>query len=525
MAEVKRGVWGSKLGFILAASGSAIGLGNIIFFGANAYRFGGGAFYVPYLFALLFLGLPMMIVELGLGQHERSAFPGSMRRTCGTAGEFIAWWSLLNAMIIAMYYITLLGWVAALLVKSLGSAYYETGPLGSFVGVITGWTAVAFTMIIWVLNVVFLSKGTKTIEAAVKIFVPMMWVFMIVLVVRGLTLDQGTQGISYLFTPNFDGIKSPSVWQGACSQIFFSLSLGLGTMTAYASYLPRDSDTVANGSMVSFLNCGFEYIAGLAIFAILFVYALNPGPKTGTLGMSLIVIPTGIVNFPAMQTVILAMFFFLLVIAGLTSSISILESPISALRDKLGWSRGKAIGVVVAFGALGSVVFGLPQWVTIAGEKHQTLGLSFLELFDHWAFGYSLLVVGMVEAILIGHFYGIEKLRKKINATSKFQLGPWFDVLVKWVIPAILGVVLLFNLLNELGIGVEALGLSGDGFYIGDAGKKIDNLGFLPMMVFLIWAFITFVGAYALTRATPVPEFADPGPPYPGEESAGQEEE
>lgn len=499
-----RSVWGSKLGFVLAASGSAIGLGNIVFFGANAYRFGGGAFYVPYFAALFLIGIPMMIVEMGLGQTQRKAFPSAMNRTSGKKGEFLAWWAQVNAIVIAMYYITILAWVGSMLVKSFGPLYADgansVGP--TFGGVLTSWMPVVFAFGIWALNAVFLSKGTKTIEGAVKIFVPLMWVFMALLVVRGLTLDNGLQGVWYLFTPNFDGITEAAVWQGAFSQMFFSLSLGLGTMTVYASYLPRKADVVTNGSMVGFMNCTFEFVAGLAIFSMLFAFTLYPGEGTGTLGMSLVVVPTGIANFPALQVMFAALFFFLMLIAGLTSSISIIEGPVASLKDKFGWSRAKAMALVIGLGAVGSVAFALPQVLELDGKPTQPLGLSLLELFDHWAFGYSLLIVGLVEAVLIGHVYGIEKLRAQLNANARFfKLGPWFDVLIKYVVPTLIGVVLLFNVLNELGVSIEALGIPGKGFYIGDNGEYFDGFEWGPSAVFGLWLGGTVVAAWLITRS------------------------
>ena len=503
-----RGVWGSKLGFILAASGSAIGLGNIIFFGANAYRFGGGAFYVPYFVALFLLGIPMMIVELGLGTTQRSALPGALHKTTGKAGEFWGWWSLLNAIVIAMYYITILAWVAGMLIKGIDGSLYARGAGsvgGTLTKVLSSWITVILAFVIWGLNIFFLFRGTDTIEKSVKVFVPLMWFFMAVLVIRGLTLDSGFQGVWYLFTPNFSGITEPTVWQGAFSQMFFSLSLGLGTMTAYASYLPKKSDVVANGSVVSFMNCGFEFVAGLAIFSMLFAFTLHPGETTGTLGLSLYVVPSGIAEFPAAQTLFACIFFFLLLIAGLSSSISIIESPVAAIRDKFGWSRRRALLTVSAFGALGSLLFALPMVLEQHGKPAQPLGLSLLELFDHWAFGYSLLIVGLVEAIAIGWGYGITRLREQINENARFKLGPWFDGLIKYVVPGLIILVLSLNVIKELGITIPAVGLTKAGFYKGDAGTY-DGYGWMPMAVFGIWLVVTVVGAYILTRSGKYPE-------------------
>ena len=499
----KRGLWGSKLGFVLAASGSAIGLGNIVFFGANAYRFGGGAFYVPYFVALLALGIPMMIVEFGLGKTQRGAFPSALRQSCGGKGEFIGWWSLLNATVIAMYYVTVLAWVASMTLQCFGSLYAQgrasVGP--TFGGVLGSWLPAGFVLVIWGLNLVFLSRGARTIEKTVKVFVPLMWMFMIVLVVRGVTLDTGLQGVWYLFTPDFSGITDVNVWQGAFSQMFFSLSLGLGTMTAYASYLPRKADVVGNSTMVSFLNCSFEFVAGIAIFSMLFAYALHPSASTGTLGMSLVVIPSGIAEFPGAPEMFALLFFVLLLVSGLTSSISIIESPVSALCDKFGWSRTKALAVMGGIGAVGSMVFALPIMLQQKGVDAAPLGLSLLDLFDHWAFGYSLLVVGLVEAILVGWVYGMDRLCAQINENAHIRLGSKFAAWVKFGVPILLLIVLVFNVLDEVGVSISALGIEGKGFYLGDSGSTFDGLEFLPKAVFLIWFVGTVLGAAVLTRS------------------------
>jgi NSS family neurotransmitter:Na+ symporter len=275
-------------------------------------------------------------------------------------------------------------------------------------------------------------------------------------------------------------------------------------MTAYASYLSKKANVVANGAMVSFLNCSFEFIAGLAIFSVLFAFTLHPGAQTGTLGMSLVVIPSGIAGFPGAQEFFAFFFFFLLLIAGLTSSISIIESPVSALRDKFGWSRGKALAVMGGIGVVGSVAFALPMVLKQGGQPAQPFGLSLLELFDHWAFGYALLVVGLSEAVLIGWFYGITKLRHQINRNARFKLGAWFDVLIKFVVPGLIGAVLLLNVLGELGVSISAIGFEGAGFYRGDSGP-MDDFEWMPMTVFLLWVFGTMAGAYILTRTGSYP--------------------
>lgn len=485
-----RGAWKSKLGFILAASGSAIGLGNIVFFASNAYQYGGGAFYLPYFIALFAIGIPVMIMEFTMGTMTGRSFPLALRRLVGAKGEFLGWFTIASALFITMYYVTILAWALSMLVAAFGGLLTDpavapftgmtdptAGPNATvyFFGLISTYWPLLSVLVIWALTVIILWRGTSTIEAAVRVFVPLMWVFMIVLIVRGVTLPGGTDGVLYLFTPNLDGISDINVWQGAFAQMFFSLSLGLGTMTAYASYLPKDADQINNSMLVSFLNCGFEYIAGIAIFSMLFAFSLNPAGST--LSLSFFVIPQGIAAFPFAVKLFGALFFFLLVIAGLTSAVSLAEAFASPLIDKLHISRAKALGIVLVPGILGSMAFALPNIVDPELTGNGTLGLTLLDILDHWAFRYALIFSGLMQCILIGWVLGAEKLRAAANEHSKFTLGPWFDWMIKLIIPAILGFVLIGTLWEDL---TQEGGLYGSLY-------TINGFEWLPVAVPVFW--------------------------------------
>lgn len=525
-ARSTRGAWNSKLGFILAASGSAIGLGNIVFFASNAYQFGGGAFYLPYFIALFALGIPVMILEFGMGSMTQRSFPEALYRLAGRKGEFVGWWSIASALFITMYYVTILGWAMGMMFGALGSLFEggATAPFAPFQEPTDGpsamvwffdltatWWPLLCVIAIWALNVLILWRGASTIEKAVRIFVPAMWVFMILLIVRGLTLPGGWDGVLYLFSPDLDGILDVSVWKGAFSQMFFSLSLGLGTMTAYASYLPRDADQTNNSLLVSFMNCGFEYIAGVAIFSLLFAFALAPS-STSTLVLAFFLVPQGIAAFPFWVKAFGFFFFFLVVIAGLTSSISLVESPASALIDKLGVSRPKALAIIVVPGVIGSLCFALPMVIDPALAGNGTLGLTLLDAMDHWAFNYSLLTVGCLECLLIGWVVGADKVRAAINGHSKFQLGAWFDGLIKYVIPSVLGLVIVSNLIGEF---VDFSDFSAKPLF----GTGVDLSGFewIPYAMPLVWiggtlglaAYLTFGRPYPAHSAEPLP-FQEP---------------
>jgi NSS family neurotransmitter:Na+ symporter len=246
--------------------------------------------------------------------------------------------------------------------------------------------------------------------------------------------------------------------------------------------------------MVSFLNCGFEYIAGVAIFSMLFAFALNP--VGGTLSLSFFAIPQGISAFPFAVKLFGFSFFLLLVMAGITSAISLVEGMASAIIDKTGVSRAKALAMVAVPGVIGSLITALPFVVDPELGGNGTVGLNFLDILDHWAFGYSLLTVGLLECIMIGWVFGAAKIRAFVNENSKLKIGAWFDVLVKYVIPSILFVVIVWNLWTDL-----------TGTLYGSA-NPLGPVDWFPVVIPLVWIFGTLgLAAYLVTRPTaPDPE-------------------
>lgn len=493
-----RGNWGSKLGFILAASGSAIGLGNIVFFPANAYKYGGGAFYIPYLLALFVIGIPLMIVELSLGRMTRKSLPLALHSLGGRRMELAGWFGVLNASVITMYYIAILGWVVGMWIGSFKGLWQAsaveafgldagvlTNSMSFFFNMISDYNTIVYVALVWMMNVVIIFWGTRSIETAAKIFVPLMWIMMIILIARGITLPNGVQGILYLFTPDFSVMKHVDVWQGAFSQMFFTLSLGFGIMTAYASYLPKKNDDVQSAVTISLMNCSFEFIAGLAIFSLLFAFAI--APKASTLSMMFFVVPEGIAHFPVLVHGFGVMFFTLLLMAGLTSSVSLFEAVVLSIMDKFNFARKKVVIAVAFLGFVGSIMFTLPMIIDKGLNSNGTLGLSLLDLFDHWAFGYGLLICGLLECIIIGWLYDFDKLHKYINDQSSLKLGRWFRHLIRYVIPIII--------ITIIGLGVK------DEFTNGMYGSKMDTGAFtwLYQFAFVGWLIFAILGAIALT--------------------------
>jgi NSS family neurotransmitter:Na+ symporter len=499
----KRANWGSRLGFILAASGSAIGLGNIVFFSASAYRCGGGAFYVPYLIALFLVGLPVLAAEFGLGRAAGGAFPQALGRYAGKTGEFFGWWGIANALTITMYYISLLAWVTGMGLLSLAGTLWEPtahvpafdvpdhtmdNPTGSFFALISSPYVLLAVAFVWLANVWMTLRGTQSIERAVTWMMPTLWILMGSLAVGGLWLPGGTEGLWMLVTPDFSALTTFDVWKGAFSQIFFTLSLGFGVMSAYSSYLPPDSDDVANASAVAGLNCLFELVAGIAVFAILASFALTP--KASTLAMMFFIVPKGIALLPFGVIALGTLFFALLLMAGLTSSISLIEAAVSAIIDKFGYQRRTVVGGIAGVGLIGSCLFALPTVIDPGLNANGTVGLSLLDYVDHYANGYGLMLVGLVECVIIGWMLPVESLMQVMNRTSRVQLGRPFVLLIRYVVPAVLTTLLAYGAWNEFQTG-QLYG-SSSAFTSGLAAL-------LPMFSIAGWLLFTFGLAAVLT--------------------------
>lgn len=509
MAE--RQQWGSRIGFILAASGAAIGLGNIVFFAANAYRFGAGAFYLPYLLALVTVGVPLIIAELGMGQRFRRAFPGAMGQAGGKFGEFVGWFAVLNTLVIVMYYLTMIGWAVGMWWAALsGSLFQEAvevaalgqmmeNPDGAFFQTLTTWNVVIFVVVAWTLNTLGLYWGTDSIERVVKWMIPFIWIVMVYFLIRGFNTDGGLHGFYLLFNPEWEVMKSPQVWGGAFAQIFFTLGLGMGIMTAYASYLPKGQDHVANGVTISAMNSSFELIAGTAVFTLLFAYTVTP--QASTLGMMFFVIPKTIMSMSVGAQFVGALFFTLLLAAGITSSISMLEATLAPLTYKFKrLSRRTILLTITVIGVLGSVAFAIPTVIDPTLESSGTLGLSLLDLVTHYSFNFGLLLIGFVECIVLGWIFPFDDLRRELNQTASIKLGKWFNWLIKFFIPGVLLFLIVWNILADIGLIGDNVGEFPT--YFG-ADMELGRWGALVWLAPLTWVLLTAVLGVYLTLRRP----------------------
>ncbi|HIF9205516.1 TPA: sodium-dependent transporter [Photobacterium damselae] len=446
--------WGSRAGFILAAVGSAIGLGNIWRFPYMAYENGGGAFFIPYLFAMLTAGIPFMIMEFTLGHKLRSAAPRAFAKLGGKY-EWLGWFQVFIAAVIAVYYVAVIGWAISYLgfsfKQSWGSdtnafffsEYLKLGEhspsqLGGF------QLHIAIPMMIaWAITFAAIYSGVKGgIERASKIMMPLLFIMVLGLITRVVFLPGALDGLSYLFQPDFSKILDAKVWSAAYGQIFFTLSVGFAIMIAYSSYLPSKSDINNNAFMTVLINCGFSITAGVLIFAVLGYMAQEQAkPLTEVVsagvGLAFVTIPAAINLLPA-PYILGPLFFLALVVAGLSSHISIIEAVTSAVIDKLNWSRKKAAIVVCGIGFIVSMAFATNG------------GLLLLDLVDYFINNVALLSSCLLELLIVGWLVKIADIRQYANSISDFTIGKWFELCIRFISPIMLAIILVTNLYKTL---------------------------------------------------------------------------
>ena len=470
--SAKRDQWGSKLGFILAAVGSAVGLGNIWRYPYLLYSNGGGAFLIPYFFALFTAGIPLMILEYSFGHKFRGSTPLSLARA-NKKWEWLGWWPSFNSIVILTYYSMVLGWAVNYLWLAFTKAWGADPNaffFGEFLGLSSGpfdlggikWPIFIGITIIWAINWYICNRGVSAgIEKVNKILLPTLVGMMILIVIRGVTLPGAAVGLNKLFTPDWSKVMDPKVWIAAYGQIFFSLSLAMGVMITYSSYLPEKTDIVNSAFMTAFANSGFEFLAAIGVFGILGFMASSQGVPveevvTASIGLAFVAFPKVFTIMGGLGTVFGVIFFACLVFAGITSSVSMVEAFASAVIDKTGASRKKVVNWTIGIGYLVGILYSTGA------------GLYFLDIIDHFINSYGIVSVGLAEAVLIGWVYGAHKIREHANPMSLYSVGKWWDVMVKFVTPAVLVYMLVSNFMLEMkapyeGYSTSALVLYGWG--------------------------------------------------------------
>jgi NSS family neurotransmitter:Na+ symporter len=458
-ASESRGQWGSKFGFIMAAAGSAVGLGNIWRFPYITGQNGGGAFVFVYVMCVLLIGLPLIYNEVGFGRLTGKNTIGAFKSTgantfwMGT-GAVLA---LLVSFFVLSYYSVIAGWTIGYIVSEFTDFIKNFETFRSEpVYVIPFFALFMISTIVIVLGGI--SGG---IEKASKILMPFLFILLFLVMLRSLTLPGAMEGVKYYLTPDFSKING-NVILAALGQAFFSLSVGWGILITYGSYLPKDQNIVSSGMWIGLMDTSVALLAGLMIFPAVFSFGKDPAQGTALVFQ---VLPDIFNSMPAGGRIVGASFFLLLCIAALTSSISMIEVPGSYLIDEKKWSRKKAawtVGILAFIVGIPSALSGgANEWLTtmsinLFGETKT----SFLDIMDSLWGGLFIVIVALMTCVYTGWVIDVNKMASEIGQGAPFfqkklignvtpaQLWIFF---IRYVCPLVILAVLL-NMIGVFGV-------------------------------------------------------------------------
>ena len=434
----QREQWTSKIGFILAAAGSAVGLGNLWGFAYRSSQGGGAAFIVLYILIVLIICLPVFVAEMALG---RNAMASSLIAPVKLGGKN---WSPLGILFfiaplgIASYYSVIMGWTADTLFNSLFFGLPKNiSEAETFFGSISSGSSVLLGHLLsLVLTALIVSSGIKKgIEKITRYFMPILFIIILGLAVWAVTLSGAWEGYkTFLFKFDFAELKNPQTIRNAFTQAFFSLSLGIGIMVTYASYLNKKSNLPKLSIGVASLDTIVGIMAGLITFPIVFTFGLSDAISESTVGALFISIPTGLGAYGNAGRVVAVAFFALAYIAAITSSVSLLEVPVSSLIDKFGFQRSKSVWIITLFLFLA----GIPS----------ALNLNILGIIDS-IFGGVLLMFG---GFLVSFFMGWVvpgKFNEELNVSKVgIKTTRYLKFMTRWVSPPIIAFGLIISIFD-----------------------------------------------------------------------------
>lgn len=441
-----RGAWGSRFAFVLAAAGSAIGLGNIWRFPVSASEGGGGAFLLIYLICVVLVALPVMLAEMVVGRAGEKNPVGALQHLRpGSRWYYIGALGVATGVIILSYYSVIAGWTLYYFFQSVAGTFTpETDTTAVFLEMSeNAGIELGFHALFMGITIVVVAAGIRAgIERTIKILMPLFFVLLVLLVIRAVTLPGAGEGLSYYLKPDFSEITG-RVWLAALGQAFFSLSLGMGVMITYGSYLAKKENLPASAGLVAGADTIIAVMAGFIIFPAIFFAGMEPG--TGGPALVFIALPQIFAQMPggALGGIVFgSAFFALLAVAALTSAISLLEVVVSHMVDDWGWARKKAAWLVGA----GIYLVGIPSALSLGAVGGLTelplIGIGFLDLMDKIA-EFTLILGGLGLALFVGWIWGLKHALKEIRrGTPEFKLAALWSPLLRYVAPLAIAVIL-----------------------------------------------------------------------------------
>ena len=435
-----REMWGSRTGFIMAAVGSAVGLGNIWRFPYISSEGGGAAFVVLYILFTFVVGLPIALCEFGLGRSTRKSPIGALRQKGGRAWSIVGHLFVLAGFVILAYYSVIAGWATRYMVEGLLRGF-PSDFQGYFASVTSGVQPVLYHVAFMVITIAIVMGGIeKGIERASTMMMPALFMILAGLALYVTTLDGAGAGYAYYLSPKLDELFHLTTIANAAGQAFFSLSLGMGAMLTFASYLPKDSNLAREGTTIAFSDFTVAFISGLVVFPVIFALGLQGSVGESTVGALFISLPGAFVEMGAIGRVVGCLFFIALFFGALTSAISLLEVVTSSVIDETGISRRAA---AIATGVLIAIIGILPA-----------TSIGALGAMDAIASEVFLPLGGLLMAVFVGWFLANPREEVDIGAgpTTMKLLRGWL-VILRYVVPILLVIVLT----QKVPIAVQAL--------------------------------------------------------------------
>ncbi len=470
MSNEKRDSWGSRSQFILASIGSAVGLGNAWRFPGLAAKHGGGAFLLVYLLAMLMIGIPFLMMEISIGRKMHRGVPGALR-AIKKPTEPIGWFAVSNAFVISVYYAVVFAWVIMMSFASYkfagltGDSESASGIWAELIkttGTTSGYGTISLPVlgclvIAWVLIYTCIRNGPGTVGKVVKYTVFLPIICLLILAIKGMLMSGAMEGLTKFFVPDFSSLSSADIWIDAIGQVFYSLSIMMAIMVAYGSFLTEDSNIAKDAVIIAFSDFAISVLSGIVLFTTMSGTGQLENMTASGIGTAFIVYPQSIVlltNNGVANAIFAFVFYFCLCTLAIDSAFSIIEGVSTAISDKFHLSHKKTTLVLCIVASILSIWF-----VTGAG-------LAWLDIVDNWCNAFSLIMVGILEAITIGWLFDPKKVLKEVNRnTAGFKMPSWWFVTsIKFLAPLSLTGFFVWN--------IYALFKSG-GIYGADSGYSL----------------------------------------------------
>lgn len=445
-----RSSFSGKMGYILAVAGSAVGLGNIWRFPYLAAKYGGGIFLLVYLVLMLTFGYALIVSETALGRMTKKSPVGAFRSFGKSLPfRFGGWVNAVIPMLIVPYYCVIGGWVTKYLFEyirgnavTLAEDAYFSGFISS--GAIVEFWLVMFTFFIFLVIVAGVKQGVERVS---KIMMPVLVILAIFVSLYSITRPGAMEGVKYLLIPNLDNFSWMTV-VAAMGQMFYSLSIAMGILYTYGSYLKKEVDIEKSTSQVEIFDTAIAVLAGLMIIPAVFAFS-GGSPDTLQAGPSLmfITIPKVFANME-MGDGVGILFFLLVLFAALTSAISLTETSVSTFEDQFGWSRRKCsllmAVIILVLGSASALGFSSLDFVTL-------LGMSILDFFDFLTNSIMMPLAALATCFLITRVVGLDAIAREVEQSSAFRRKKLYFFFMKYLAPVCIGIILVSSIANAFG--------------------------------------------------------------------------